>query len=91
MRIHGDYALITIYDGDCNIDITKDGEYGSFLEIERSESYIGETEVIPRAYDDVVLQTRDKVVHSDITVFRVPTYEVHNESGTTFYIAEEGV
>lgn len=91
MRIHGDYTLITIYDGDCSIVNTEDGEYGSFQEIERGEKYTGAVEVTPKAYDDIVLPTKDKIVFDDITIYKIKTYEVHNESGTTFYIAEEGV
>ena len=50
----------------------------------------GETTVIPRAREDVVLPTKDTVVHEDITVKQVPYYATSNEAGgNTIYIAKE--
>ena len=49
--------------------------------------YDGVVDVIPDAYDDQVLFTSEKVVHDDITVFKIPTAVVSNNFGKTFIIA----
>lgn len=96
-----DVDISNSFDGDYGNEIeagitldiinTLNGEYGVYQEVVRGDIYEGATEVIPRAYDDVILQTRNKVVTENITVFKVPTYETHNPTGITFYIAQEGV
>lgn len=50
--------------------------------------YAGAYTVTPLAAGDVVLETKDKLCTDDITVLKIPTYQTHNESGITFYIAE---
>ena len=50
--------------------------------------YEGEYVVTPLAANNVVLETKDKMCNDDITVLKIPTYQTHNESGITFYIAE---
>lgn len=55
------------------------------------EYYEGSYEVIPKAFESSVLQTRDKYLTDDVTVTKVPYFEVSNESGKTVYIANEGV
>lgn len=50
--------------------------------------YEGEYVITPLAADNVVLETKDKMCSDDITVLKIPTYQTHNESGITFYIAE---
>lgn len=53
-------------------------------------TYDGETIVIPRAYDDIVLATAGTLVETDIVVLNVPMYETSNlAGGTTVYIARE--
>lgn len=51
--------------------------------------YTGETDVIPKARQDQVLETANKLVVDNIIVHEVPYEETHNESGTTVYIAKE--
>lgn len=53
-----------------------------------TEPYEGDYIVIPQADSQTVLQTAGKYLHDNVTVTRIPTYETHNEFGTTFYIAE---
>lgn len=49
--------------------------------------YEGEYEVIPSMSDDITLATADKLMQSDVTVHKVPRYDVSNEAGgTTVYI-----
>lgn len=50
--------------------------------------YEGEYTVTPSASADIELPTNGKLCEDNITVLTIPTYETHNEYGTTFYIAE---
>ena len=52
--------------------------------------YAGETTVTPKVENDTVLPTRDKIVKDDITVLKIPQFEVSNTSGGyTLIIGEE--
>lgn len=51
--------------------------------------YEGDYEVVPKAFEPVVLPTKNKLLADDVTVTKVPYYEVSNETGTTVYIASE--
>ena len=52
--------------------------------------YAGETTVTPKVADEIILPTRDKIVKDDITVLKIPQFEVSNESGGyTLIIGEE--
>ena len=51
--------------------------------------YDGQTEVIPKANEETILNTMQKVVPADITVREVPYFETSNTSGMTAYIASE--
>lgn len=48
--------------------------------------YDGAVEITPDAHEDIVLNTADTTLKSDITVFKIPTYETSNEFGMTFII-----
>ncbi len=43
--------------------------------------YEGDYEVTPKIYDPVVLPTRDRYLSRDVTVAKIPQYEVSNTSG----------
>lgn len=51
--------------------------------------YTGETDIIPKAYQDQILNTANKLVTQNILVHKVPYTETHNDSGVTVYIAKE--
>ena len=53
------------------------------------EYYDGAYHVTPKAYDDIALETKEKLMRDNVTVDSVPYYETHNEKGTTIYIASE--
>ena len=56
------------------------------------EAYTGETDVTPKVDDAVTLSTSGKVMQSDVTVSKVPQYEVSNEAeGLTLIIGEESI
>lgn len=50
--------------------------------------YTGEYVVIPKANSETILETKNKLLTSNVTVTKIQTSETHNEYGTTFYIAE---
>lgn len=51
--------------------------------------YKGDTIVSPKAFENQILNTKSKLLKEDITVLKVPYYEVSNNNGNTVYIASE--
>ena len=52
--------------------------------------YEGADDVVPSTYQDKVLKTRNLSMTKDVTVRKIPQYEVSNDAGgTTFIIGEE--
>lgn len=47
--------------------------------------YTGKYKVTP-SNQNQILKTQDKVMRDNVTVSKIPTYEVSNEFGTTFVI-----
>lgn len=50
--------------------------------------YQGEYEVTPKVTEQS-LATKQKFMEKDVTIHQIPTFEVSNENGTTFYIGEK--
>ena len=75
--------------------ILQDSDY--ILEVESAvlvqghkEEYPGPYRVSPRLSGDVVLPTKDTLMVDNVTIKKIPQYEVANESeGITFIIKEE--
>lgn len=54
------------------------------------EPYRGAYEVRPRTYEDVRLETRGKTMADDVTVLKIPQFEVSNEAGgNTLILGDE--
>lgn len=53
--------------------------------------YQGEYEVTPKTYDEQVLPTRNKRMINNLTVKKIPQYEVSNDSGYTLIIGDESL
>lgn len=54
------------------------------------EKYEGDYEVTPSTYNDKVLATRNLVMTKDVTVRKIPQFEVSNTAGgKTLIIGEE--
>ena len=53
--------------------------------------YEGEYEVTPKTYDEQVLPTKNKRMINNLTVKKIPQYEVSNDSGYTLIIGEESL
>lgn len=47
------------------------------------ERYTGETEVTPKVDEEIVLETKEKIVPSDIMVLRLPIHRTSNTAGGT--------
>ena len=57
------------------------------VEVKDSDKYKGEYEFTPLAHQKQIVETKNKVLAEDITIFEVPYFEVSNKEGTTVYIA----
>lgn len=70
---------------------TEEMTFDSTLAIQliNTDSYMGDYVVIPKAHEEVILETKDKTMADDVTVRKVPYYETSNQTGTTVYIASE--
>lgn len=87
--LDGSCRLINRLDGRCSLTDVLDGSVLPILVTSEYEYYTGAYEVIPRAHDEVILQTTGLMMADDVTVRRVPYYETHSETGVTAYIASE--
>lgn len=66
---------------------------GSTLNIKASElpTYEGEYELTPKVYENKTLQTKNHSMKDDITVKKIPQFEVSNDFGNTLIIGEESL
>lgn len=53
--------------------------------------YDGEYEVTPKTYDEQTLQTVNKKMLKNVTIKKIPQFEVSNEYGCTLIIGEESL
>ena len=53
--------------------------------------YEGEYEVTPKTYEEQVLPTRNKRMINNLTVKKIPQYEVSTDSGYTLIIGDESL
>ncbi len=68
--------------------ITAVGVLKGSLSIPNSyDDYIGQYEVTPKTKPQT-LKTKDLHMTDDVRIKEIPTYEVSNQTGTTFYIGE---
>lgn len=65
----------------------------SMLNIKASElpTYTGEYELTPKVYENKTLQTKNHSMKDDITVKKIPQFEVSNDFGNTLIIGEESL
>lgn len=87
--LDGSCRLINRMDGRCSLTNVLDGCVMPVLVTSEFDYYTGAYEVIPRAYEEVILPTQGLMMSDDVTVHRVPYFLVHNDSGNTVYIASE--
>ena len=53
--------------------------------------YEGEYEATPKTYDEQTLQTVNKKMLKNVTIKKIPQFEVSNEYGCTLIIGEESL
>ena len=53
------------------------------------DTYEGDYVVIPKAFEDQILETNGLLMADDVTVLQVPYFETVNPTGKTVYIANE--
>lgn len=61
-------------------DIHMDGGY---------DFYSGEYEVLPKANENTILPTKNKILEENVIVLDIPYYEVSNVDGITIYIGKD--
>lgn len=81
-----EYVNVEVSSNVVNVPVT----VGSIIKVSGGEHYLGPYEVIPLAYDETVLETKDLVMDENVTVLQIPYYETSNLSGGyTVFIAGE--
>lgn len=79
--------------GELTGKLTAQGTLSGMLTIPSAvgvDVYDGAYVVVPKAHDEQVLETAQKLLLEDVTVTKVPYYETSNLfDGKTAYIAEE--
>lgn len=78
---------------DLNFELTEDTQvynidFGVLTERRTTDYYDGPYTVTPKVYAQE-LDIAEKTARQDIEIERIPTYEVDNPKGTTFYIGDK--
>ena len=65
-------------------------DMGQTTILSTAPQYKGETTVTPRTYEETHLETKDKLMPDDVTVRKIPRYEVSNDcGGVTLIMGDE--
>lgn len=72
IMIDGDCSLSVMIDGSIDLSVTVDGEGGVFLPVNTDKYYQGTVDITPTDQAQV-LQTKDLVMASDITIEPIPS------------------
>lgn len=87
--LDGTCTLESRLDGTCSLNSLLDGSAISILKVNDFAYYTGQYVVTPLAETQVILPTNGLMMSDDVTVTKVPYYEVSNIYGDTVYIASE--
>lgn len=73
--------------GNIKQDISLQGKlrYSSYI-INDAEIYDGEYDIIPKAFEEQELETKDKILKDNVKVREIPYFETSNIYGDTVYI-----
>lgn len=84
------YARLT-GDGSIEAKLSDDNEIikGTITNYTIAPIYDGDYIVTPRAHEEVILETSDKLLTDDVTILKIPYFETHNDYGETIYIGSE--
>lgn len=74
-------------------DTAFDADFGEYNTIViGGAEYTGEYSVIPKIYEAQILPTKNRRMNDDVTIHKIPTYEVSNDSGgVTLIIGNESI
>lgn len=88
MRVQTESIIVPMHIG---TDIQNVGmSIGASYSVVSGDTYDGDYEVTPKAWNEQVLATTGKLMTDDVTVFKVPYYETSNIfDGKTVFIAED--
>lgn len=65
-------------------------EFGATTMISSAPVYDGTYTVTPKNYEETELKTKDKMMQNNVTVKKIPKYEVSNDfGGSTLIIGDE--
>lgn len=79
--------MINLYKGSSNFELFVNP---AKIVYSGGEPYSGAYEITPKVDQSVVLNTKNKVLAKDVTVKKIPQFEVSNEAnGKTLIIGEE--
>lgn len=71
-------------------DVDLAADLGQTTILSTAPQYKGETTVTPRTYEETRLETKDKLMPDDVTVRKIPRYEVSNDcGGVTLIMGDE--
>ena len=62
-------------------DAALTADLGQTTILTTAPQYKGETTVTPKNYEETRLETKDKLMPDNVTVRKIPRYEVSNDSG----------
>lgn len=87
--IEGEVSLENLIEGDASLNSLIDGQSGVFYlaSAQTHEKYNGSYNVMPSPVEDITLDTNNKIMERDVTVFKIPYYQTSNTDGVTVYIA----
>ena len=67
-----------------------DCQFGQITQVHTASQYTGAYDVTPKMYCETQLSTKDKLMAKNVTIRKIPRYEVSNESGgNTLIIGDE--
>lgn len=70
-------AFDVAFGADCDFH----AEMGQVLQVAAAPAYRGEYTVIPKNYEETELPTEGKLMGKNVTVKKIPRYEVANDAG----------
>lgn len=86
LRVLGEQPVLSVKDE----PITLRNETTVIYQTDAEKVYTGAYHVIPKTYDEITLPTKSKVLADNVTIAKIPQFEVSNDSGgTTLILGEE--
>ena len=81
MTLDVQFGALSAFVVEFGTDADLAADMGQTTILSTAPQYKGETTVTPRIYEETRLETKDKLMPDDVTVRKIPRYEVSNDSG----------